>query len=313
MFLVGTFIFQRQHKAMATSNHGEYLTSQSTPKRLMIRWTALKGIIAIIVFLIIAALAEYLVVVYAISQGITDTTLLQLSFEFPGTSWPVTIAVSPMFHLVPIAVIITLAFSWTYLTRKMAVKQAMKTRPEPSPRRQKQHGDARSKVTRSLRRFFRKIKSVLLKARGIAYVWQKVHFARATLRSAFAVLSLFLVFTFIFILFTHPQLIYRAVSGAYENNSPLYSFVTSISNSARGFAEAVSPIGWIASGINSALIGASPTIKSMGIALGNMIKPFADLDNSGKYLVFQNAAAWISVFIVLFHGEYRMKRIRYKK
>lgn len=278
----------------------------------MIRWTALKGIIAIIVFLIIAALAEYLVVLYAISQNVTDTTLLQSSFEFPGATWLITIAVSPLFHLVPIAVVITLTFCWTYLARKMATRQEVRAKTEPPLRRKKQHEHAPSKVSRSLRRFFRKMKSGLLRTRGISYVWQKVHFARATLRSAFTVLSAFLVFAFIFILFTYPQLIYRTVSSAYENNSPPYNFVTSISNSARAFAEAVSPLGWIASVINNALLGASPTIKSMGTALGNLIKPFADLDNFGKYLFFQNAAAWTSVITVLFYGEYRMKRTRYR-
>jgi len=289
------------------------LTAQSGPRRLMIRWTALKGIVAIVVFLLVAALAEYLVVLYASGQIAADRTLLQTSFQFPGTGWLVTITVSPLFHIVPIAVMVTLAFSWTYLTRKMATRPETRGRTEPPVRQKRQREKPSSKVGRSLERFFRKVRSGLLKAKGISYVWQKVHFARATLRSALAVLSAFLMFVFIFILLTYPQLIYRAVSAAYAGNSSFYSWVMSVGESAKGFGDAVSPIGWIASAINNALLGSAPTVKSMGLALGNLIKPLAALDNAGKYLVFQNAAAWISVITVLFYGEYWRKRPRYKK
>jgi hypothetical protein len=280
----------------------------------MIRWTALKGIAAIILFLAIAALAEYLVVLYAISQGVTESALLQYSFRFPGTDWLVTIAISPLFHLVPIAVIIALTFSWTYLTKKIAVKpRTTITRSEVSGRTQKQTRKTTSKLSRSIRNFLRKIKSGFSRARGISYVLKKVHFARATSKSALIVLTAFMLFAFVFILLTYPQLIYRTVSGAYENNSSLHDFVISLGNSAISFGEVVWPIGRMATAVNNALLAAAPTIRGIGVALGNLIKPVTQLDSAGKYLVFQNAAAWVSVFAVLFYGEYWRKGYRYRR
>jgi hypothetical protein len=39
----------------------------------------------------------------------------------------------------------------------------------------------------------------------------------------------------------------------------------------------------------------------------------ADLDNVGKYLFFQNIAAWVSALVTLFYGEYTRKSYRYRK
>ncbi len=60
-------------------------------------------------------LAEFLVVVYAMDLGVKDVGVLTIN-------WPVTITISPLFHLVPIAVIITLLFTWIYFTKKLSVK-----------------------------------------------------------------------------------------------------------------------------------------------------------------------------------------------
>jgi hypothetical protein len=280
----------------------------------MIRWKALKGITAIILFLIIAALVEYVAVLYAISQGVSDVAGLQYSFRFPSTDWTATIAVSPLFHIVPVAVVISLASCWTYLTRKIAVKHEKgKVKVETSGKLKKQINKRKSKISRTLSNFTKKVRSGLSKVRGVSYLWQKVHFARATLRSALAVLSTFMLFVLVFILLTYPQLIYRSVGSAYQDNSLLYNFVTSVDNSAKGFAEAVSPLGWIANAVNNVLVGAAPAVKSFGLAFGNLIKPLADLNNAAKYLVFQNAAAWMSVIVVLFYGEYWRKGYRYRK
>jgi hypothetical protein len=87
----------------------------------------------------------------------------------------------------------------------------------------------------------------------------------------------------------------------------------SIANLLRGFAQAVSPIGWLATTINNGLIAISPGIRSVGIALGSVIAPLANLDPAGKYLAFQNTAAWISVLLILFYGQYSRRSYRYRK
>ena len=254
-----------------------------------------------------AVLTEYFVVLYAMDLGVTDATLLK-------TEWPVTIAISPLFHLVPISVIITLAFCWTYLTRKFAVKpqETRRGKVEVSSRREMEPRKT-SRMGRATRRFFRKTRASLLRIEGISYLWQRIHFARATIKSALTVLLAFIMFVLIVSLLTYPQLIYRTIAGAYQSNPSLLNFVMSIDNALRGFAETVSPIGWISTSINNALLAAAPSIRDLGVGLGGLVKPLASLDGDGKYLVFQNAAAWISVLIILFYGEYIRKGHRYEK
>ena len=275
------------------------MSIQKPPKRLVIRWTTLKGLAAIILFLIIATLIEYIVVLYAINLGVKDTTPLQWNAQFPETDWILTITISPLFHLVPIAVIITLLFSWTYLTRHMAVKprEIWKGKAGPAAKRVKET---------KLKKTFGKIKSGLLRVKGVAYLWQKIHFARATTKGALTVLLAFATFILIISLLAYPKLIYQTISNAYQNNPSLLNFV-------KGTSEALAPIGGIFSGINNALLSAAPSFRDFALGLGTIIKPLADLDNVGKYLFLQNIAAWISALTALFYGEYARKTFRYRK
>lgn len=275
------------------------LSVQKPPKRLVIRWTTLKGLAAIILFLIIATLIEYVVVLYAVNLGVKEATPLQWSAQFPGTDWILTIAISPLFHLVPIAVIITLLFSWTYLTRHMAVKphEVRKGKAGPVAKRVKEP---------KLKKFLAKIKSGLLRVKGIAYLWQKIHFARATAKGALTVLLAFATFILIVSFLAYPKLIHQTISSAYQNNPSLLNFV-------KGTAEALAPIGGIFSGINNALLSAAPGFRDFALGLGTIIKPLADLDNVGKYLFFQNVAAWVSALTALFYGEYVRKTRQYRK
>jgi len=273
-----------------------------------------------VLFLLIATLTEYLIVLYAVNLGVEDATLLHWSFKFPGTDWTAIIAISPLFHLVPMAVIITLASVWTYLTKHMAVKpqeiRKEKVRPITKPKKEtklKEVGKLTSKISRAIKRFFGKIKSGLLRVRSVAYLWQKIHFARATIKSALTVLLVFSAFILMVSLLAYPQLIYRTASNMYQNNASLLAIVRSTNDFARGVAEALAPIGWICSAVNNALISAAPGFKGVVLGLGAIIKPLASLDNVGKYLVFQNFAAWVSALATLFYGEYVRKGYRYRK
>jgi len=272
----------------------------------------LKGIAAIILFLIIVAVIEYLIVLYALNLGVEDETLLRWSFTFPGTNWIITIMVSPLFHLVPIAVIITLVSSWTYLTKYVAVKphRTLKEKARPASKRRKA---PRLKISDAAKRFFGKIKSELLRVKGIAYLWQKIHFARATTKSALTVLLVFTVFIAIVSLLAYPQLIYRTISNTYQSNPSLLGFVKSTNNLTRGITEALGPIDWICSSINNALLSIAPVFRDFVVNLGGLLEPLTDLDDVGKYLVFQNAAAWVSALTALFYGEYMRKSFRYRK
>ncbi|MCK4424556.1 hypothetical protein KAU93_02635 [Candidatus Bathyarchaeota archaeon] len=282
-------------------------TSQPPKKRLVFRWTALKGLVAIILFLIAATLIECLVVLYAVNLGVKDETGLKLDLPFPEN---VTITISPLFHIVPIAVIITLVFSWTYLTKHTAVKpyRIQKEKVRQSQRREKTRG-----FSERIKIFFGKIKSGLLKVKAIAYLWQKIHFGRAVIKSALVIILVFVAFVLAISLVTYPQLIYHFVSNAFATNAALLGFVKSTSNLATGVAEALTPIGWVCSAINNALISVAPGFRSFAVGVGTLIKPLADLDDFGKYLVFQNAAAWVSAVTALAYGWYARRGYRRKR
>jgi len=255
---------------------------------MVIRWTTLRGLAAIVVFLLITVLVEYAVVAYAMSLDVQENPE-DMIFG----------VISPLFHLVPAAVTVALVSSWAYLTRHAAM------RPNESWKG-KVGSVARQSKQGRLRKTLGRIKRGLLKAKSVAYFWRKIHFARATIRSAITVLLAFAVIMLIVSLLAYPQAIYQTVIAAYQNNPSLLGFV-------QGGGQALASVGGVFSGINSALLSAAPGFRDFCIGVGNVIRPLADLDNAGKYLVFQNAAAWVSGLTVLFYGQYGQKGFRYKK
>jgi heme/copper-type cytochrome/quinol oxidase subunit 2 len=265
----------------------------------VIHWNTLKGSIAIIVFLAVAVLTEFLVVLYAMDLGIKDVGELT-------TNWPVTITISPLFHLVPIAVIITLSFTWIYLTKKLSVRPV-----QPIGRAaMKQPTSKKSQPAKSP---VEKTEPSPPRVKGFSYIWQKIYSARATIKSALIIFLAFAILMLIVSQLAYPGVIYQTLTSSYQSHSSVYDFVVSVANSLSGFAHAVSPIGWIAIAINNGLVALSPGVRAVGMAFGSLIAPLANLDPAGKYLAFQNAAAWISVLLVLLYGQYARRSYRYRK
>jgi hypothetical protein len=277
------------------------LSKQTEQTPLAIHWTTRKGVIALVVFLAIASLIEYGLVLYFLSLGLQDTSLV-------STNWPVTLAISPLLNLVPICVIITLGFSWAYLTKRTAIRRQEIRKGKVETFQKTGKKGLMWKISHAGSDYSRRMKLRLSKTKVAAYI-SRVYFARVTVKSAFAVLLIFGAVTLMFLILAYPQLIYSGVSNAYRNNLGLANFVSGVDSWAGGVAEALPPIGWI----NNALIGAAPAVRDAGTGLGNLLVPLVTLDNAGKYLILQNAAAWISVLAVLFYGERRGRGYRYKK
>jgi hypothetical protein len=227
----------------------------------------------------------------------------------------VTIAISPAFVLIPICVVITLVFSWTYLTKKVSLRrqEIRRGKVETFPRQRVEKRGLTSRISRAWKNFSKRINSRLPKTKGTSHFSQRIHFARATVRSAFIVLLAFVAFTLLFSLLAYPQAIYWVVTNAYQTNPSLRNFVLGVDNLAKGAAQALGPIGWLSTSINNALIAAAPAVGNLGVALGSVISPIATLNNVDKYLFFQNAAAWVSVLATIVYGERTKKGYRYKK
>jgi hypothetical protein len=265
-----------------------------------------------ILFLLIAAAVEFLVVLYAMSLGLKDTSVLQWNLQFPGTGVSLPLAISPLFHLVPLCVIATLGFSWAYLVRKVATKrqEIRRGKIENFPRQKVEKRGILSRVRRVGRNFSKRVRSSFSRVNRLE---QRVRFGRPTVRSAVIVLLVFLTFTLLFFLLAYPKLIYHGMSSMYQSNHGLLNFVNSVDNWVKGAGEALGPIGGIGKAIIDGLIANSPGVRDFGVGLGGLIKPLASLDDAGKYLVLQNAAAWISVMAVLIYGERLGRVYKYKK
>jgi hypothetical protein len=271
------------------------MSTQNPPDRVGLRRKTLKDSGTLFIFLVIAVLVETVVVLYAMAIGIKDPAPLQWSFTFPGTGSNVTLVVSPLFHLVPIAVIISLVSSWAYLRRQMITKSGEAQRGKPSTVSKSVKGQEKTFVGRIRSAFSRKERSPSFGS--------KVRFRRSNLRSALIVLVVFSALLLLISLFAYPRLLYQAVGSLYENNSALIAFVKDV-------GAAFAPIGVVFSPITGALVAAAPGFRSFVLALGLLVAPLATLDDAAKYLIFQNGAAWISTFIVLLYGNYARKTSR---
>jgi hypothetical protein len=260
------------------------VSAPNVRKSLLIRWRTLRGLVSIIIFLVIALLLELLIVFYAIGLGVNDQSVVQYSFKFPGTGWTATVGMSLLFHLVPLVAVLALVSSWAYLAKHPAVGPREPARSTQTAKRAK-HPEARSYVTR--------LRSELL---------------QAPTKSAVIVLFTFIGFAFVLSLLAYPQLIYQTIAHAYENNPSLLSFI-------KGSGKVFSPFGSFA---NGAIPFIGPAFRDFAASLGGSFAFLANLDNPGKYLVFQNVAVWVSAVLALAYSElsrsgYRYKKIRTKK
>ena len=278
------------------------MLAETGEKRLVFRWIAPKGFAAMVLFFVLALFFEFLLVYSFQGFGLIDKTVWLGSFQFPATSWTFTLAVSPLFHLLPIAVIVVLVCSWVYLTRYMAYVSA---RVE-AVKRSLFKRDLEKRRFRSWRRFSKKlsrklqgIKARFQRIRGISYVSARLHFARAAVRSAVIVLAVFLAFSLLLYVVVYPDLIYRWVIGLYMGNPAFLGFVRGTADWARGFGDALA----------SVFIGVAPGFRnSLAQAGGSLTGSIVRLDTVGKYLLSQTVAAWSSAIIALVYRMYVSSR-----
>ena len=288
------------------------LPNEKSPRRMIFQWMTFKALIAIILFVIFALLIQWLIVLYSVNLGVKDTSLIQYEFQFPNSDWTIKITISPLFHLIPTVVIITLLSSWTYLTKHIAVRNRRKQfQSFKSVRSQTKKLNAKGTkgLMVKIKTAAENVKIKLLKIRSIAYLWQKIHFARATIKSGLIVLCIFVLFIFIISLLTYPQIIYLAVKGGYQHNIALRNFMMSIGNFLHRIMS-LPILNSIYSAINSGLRFVTPGFRGLVSQLGGLLEPLTKLPSSGKYLIFQNAATWISALIALFYGNYKQKNYR---
>ena len=265
------------------------MSSEKHRKRLLFKWTARKGLTATLLFLALALFIEYLVVYLFTSFGLTDTFLF--------TDLPI----SPLFHLLPLGVTVVLVSSWMYLTKHIAVVPQKKAPTKPK----RQHLRTRKVRFKSIKRFFKRISRKFgWISRPIESFYQR-HFAKATVKSTATIIGVFLVSILTLYTVESPSFIYEVVTGFYRANPAFHGFVLKTFEITQEIGQTLTPLGWIGSTINNALLAMAPGFRSALEGFGTSITgSMVTLDLVWKYAICQNIAAWASALTALAYGQY---------
>ena len=295
------------------------MTSTETRwKRLIVKWTGRKGFAAILLFFILAVIVEVLLVYSFQMLGLVDQSALTTTILIPYVSWLITVSISPLFHLLPIGVIVVLLSSWTYLTKytafipqrvEAAKRGSAPTRRELETRRFKSLRRFSKRLTRRLQRIGRALKSGVQRIRGVSYISQRLFFAKAAVRSAAIVVLIFLSAVFLFALVEYPNLVHGWTLNLYMGSPAFLNFASGTAQWFSGVGQAVPALGGFGSAVNDALVGAAPGFRlSLTNAGASLTAPIVQLDVQSKYVLSQNVAAWVSALFALAYSSYTSSR-----
>lgn len=268
----------------------------------------MKGLTALMLFILASAAVEYLAVIYAVSLGVEDPNPLQLSLQFPATGWKMVVTVSLIFHIVPLAAIITLTLSWVCLTKYLNLSAS-----KPSEQKFKRVEGGKRKFTcgisQTVKCSLQRVKAALMKNKSFASLWSRVSHAKTVVKSSLIMLFAFLALFAIFSLAAYPKLFLNL----YWNSPSTLGLVIWMGNAARAFAETLTPLWWVCKALNDSIIASAPSIRAFAANFTSIIKPLTDLTPAGKYLFLQNFAVWVSALAVLVYGVYVRRSYRYRK
>ncbi len=299
------------------------MTSTATHRRrLRVKWTAPKGLAALILFFIISLIIQVLLVSAFQTLGLSDPNAWASTLQVPGTNWSFTVSVSPLFHLLPLSVIIVLLASWAYLTKSTAFipqRAEAARRPAQPPRRARESRRFKSarrffgNISRKLQRFGRRLKSGVQKTPGVGYISQRLSFARIAVRSALTILAIFILVAAGLLLIEYPDLIYHLTLNMYAGSPALHGFVIGVGQWLQGVGISVPPLSDLGTSINNALVSAAPGFRrSLEAAGTSLTSPIFQLDVVGKYALSQNLAAWTAAVLALLYSAYASTRRRIK-
>lgn len=280
------------------------MSSEKHREHPLFGWITRKWLIATLLFLAIALFMEYLVVRLFISFGLSDAYLF--------TDLPFMWSVSPLFHLLPLGVILVLALSWGYLANYMPV-MLDKTTPQKKllTRSKRQRLRARKMRFRSTRRLFRRIDTEFGRLSRPVRSFFRLHLAKATIKSAITIFGVFLISVLALFALGYPSFVHEVIAGFYRANPSFHGFVLGTFETTQGIGETVAPLGWLGSVVNSALLAIAPGFRAGLEGFGVSITgPLVELDFVWKYAICQNIAALASALIAL---VYRRKSYPYRR
>jgi hypothetical protein len=266
------------------------MASKGKGDSLTFSWTAPKGLLTIGLFLALAFISEFFMVSLFAGSGLTETT----AYSLP---------VSPLFHLLPITVILVLVLSWMYLTNYIATRphRISSTKVSKTHRRRPRR---RTKSTQSIigaiKKSFSKISSVFTRSSGGSFAQRRLSFGRIALESTVTVLTVFLLSIVLLSVLVYPNLFTDFAVEFYSVNSALQGFMQSLADGAVS----------IAGGLDSIAPGFRNAFESIVSARTSSL---TEGDLLWRYVFCQNAAAWISAIVALAYVRYGGRPYRIRK
>jgi hypothetical protein len=266
---------------MASKGKGDRLTFGG--------WTAPKGLLTIGLFLALAFISEFFMVSFFAGSGLTET------YAYP-------LPVSPLFHLLPLAVILVLVSSWMYLTRHIAMRphRISPSKVSKSRRRRSRRTTKSARgIMGAVKKLFSKISSVF-RSSGVSSTPQRLSFGSLAFESTATVLTIFLLSIILLSALVYPNLFTNFAAGFYSKTSPLQGFMQSL-------ADVLVPI---ASGLDSIAPGFRSAFEGIVSA---RLPSLTEGDLLWRYVFCQNAAAWVSALAALayvknFSNTYRSRK-----
>lgn len=296
-------------------------TTETSQRRLIIKWTTPKGFASLILFIIIAALIETSLIIGFQIIGLSDQNAWTTTVLIPSTNLSFAVSISPLFHLLPLSVIIVLLSSWQYLAKYLAKYTAYAPRAEitkraqPPPRRTQEKQRLKSlrqftkRVTRRLQRTGRNIKTSAQKIKGISYLSQRLNLAKPKVRSALTIVLTFLAILFIIVIIEYPDLIHQSILNLYRSFPALLYLVKGIGQWLAGIGQAVPALGQLGTSIYNGLASAGPGFRSALTSFGtSLTQSILTADLNTKYVLSQNVAAWTSAILTLIYASYTSSR-----
>ena len=276
-------------------------------RRRVPRWTALRGLSVVAILLTLAL--EYLIVLFFMGFGLVEEHPIVIHMA-------VTISISPLFHLIPLAVCVVLISSWIHLTDQLATLPYRRgvSRKPPSRRRR---GKAQrvglfglfDRAQRGLEAVFRGLGQLPHRLPGASWIVQRLSPVRFAVQSLLILFTLFPASMLLVYGLAHPTLLYDAVVNFYRGNPSFHSFVLGAISS----IQSLPIIGWMIHAVNGVLLPIAPGFRASLEGLGMAVSPLTRLDLTSKYLLCQNLAAWISALTSLLCGRYAARaRRRYR-
>lgn len=253
-------------------------------------WTSQKGLLTIGSFTVIALVCEFFIVTFFAGSG-----LAELSADL--------LAASMLYVFLPLVVITVLVSSWIYLTKHVLVGPRIVSSVKKSKihrrhsRRRKQKSFTQN-TFESINKAFSKISAAFSGSSSAKQ--SRLTLNKAALESTITIVTIFLLAAFLLSVLVYPRLFTDFATGFYSTQSPLQDFM-------KGLADALVPI---ASGLDSI----APAVRDLfgGLATAS-VQSMTETDILLRYVLCQNAAAWISGLSVFAYVKYFSKTYRVTK